>query len=207
METRHLQPDQKYLTKMRLVMVFIAALVLLGGLLLGWLISLDERAGVRGFNVTLLVTAILDVLWWVPAMLLSGPYYRSLAYEVREDEIVVQQGIWTKSIKHVPYRTVTNLALKRGILDRWLGIGRLEVQTAGISGSSAPEESLAGLTNVREVYEGVAAELRRFQGGMAPTAAGTDQESPAPAGAAALQETLNSLLDEVRAIRRALDRD
>jgi len=174
-------------------------LILAGGVLLGWLMSLDQSIGASGFRTVVIVTAVADAIWWVPAMLLTGPYYRSLSYEIQDDEVIVRVGIWTKSVKHVPYRTVTNLTIKRDILDRWLfGLGTLNIQTAGMSGQTGAEERLVGLTNVQEVYELVVKELRRFRGGMAPTAAEVEGE---PAG------VLNAILAEVQAIRQALEAD
>ncbi len=127
---------------------------------------------------------------------------RSLSYEIQDDEVVVRVGIITQAVKHVPYRTVTNLTIKRGLLDRWLfDIGTLNIQTAGMSGTTGAEESLVGLPNVQEVYEIVATELRRFRGGMAPTAAEVESEP----GTAPTHE-LGAILAEVRAIRQALER-
>jgi len=188
------------LTKLRLVITLVALLILAGGLLLGWLISTDREKGASGARAVVIVVAIADVIWWVPALILTGPYHRSLAYEVQDDEVIVQAGIWTKSVKHVPYRTVTNLTVKRDILDRWLGIGTLNIQTAGMSGTTGAEERLVGLTDVQEVYEIVVTELRRFRGGMSPTAAEAEGE-PAVASTAAL----SAILTEVRAIRQALE--
>ncbi len=196
------RPSPRYLSKLRLIHTVIAVGVLASGALLGWLLSLDEEIGSQGFTVTLIVSAVLALLWWVPAMLLVGPYYRSLQYEVRDDEVVVRVGIVTKAVKHVPFRTVTNLTVNRGILDRWLyGLGTLNIQTAGMSGTTGAEESLVGLPNYDEVYEMVAAELRRFRGAMAPTAAGDEGEPAAP-----LASTMGEILGEVRAIRQVLER-
>ncbi len=90
--------------------------------------------------------------------------------------------------------------LPEPILDRWFfGLGTLNIQTAGMSGQTGVEETLVGLTNVQEVYEIVATQLRRFRGGMAPTAAEVEPEGPAELG-----ETLSAILTEVRAIRSAL---
>jgi putative membrane protein len=183
-----------------LVVTIVALLILASGVLLGWLMSLDQSIGTRGFGIVVLVTAILDAIWWLPAMLLSAPYYRSLSYEVQDDEVIVRAGVWTKSVKHVPYRTVTNLTVKRDVLDRWLGLGTLNIQTAGMSGQKGAEESLVGLPNVQEVYELVVTELRRFRGGMAPTAAEAEEE-------AVSSDALSAILAEVRAIRRSLERD
>ena len=109
MHAQSVRPSPQYLTKLRLIITIIALLTLAGGILLAWLMSLDKGIGVRGAMIIFIVVATADVAWWVPAMLLTGPYYRSLSYEIRDDEVIVHAGIWTKSVKHVPYRTVTNL--------------------------------------------------------------------------------------------------
>jgi len=198
METKRFKPSSQYLTKLRLVITIVAVLILVGGILLGWLMSIDRNM-LRGARTVIIVTAVLDVLWWVPAMLLAGPYYRSLSYEIRDDEVIVHVGIWTRSVKHVPYRTVTHLTVKQGILDRWFGTGTLDIQTAGTSGTTSAEQSLVGLNNVQQVYEIVVAALRRFRGSMAPTAAEVDKEPDVAAAGA-----LSGILAEVRAIRQAL---
>ena len=201
MQTKTFKPSSKYLSKLRLNITVLALLILAGGILVGWLMSFDKSIGATGFRIVVIVTGILDAVWWVPAMLLTGPYYRSLSYEIQDDEVIVRVGIWTKSVKHVPYRTVTNLTIKRDILDRWLfGLGTLNIQTAGMSGQTGAEESLVGLPNVQEVYEIVVTELRRFRGGMAPTAAEVEGEP-------SVADALSAILAEVRAIRQALEAD
>lgn len=203
MKSQVFKPSPKYLTKLRVVITAIAFLVMASAVLLGLLLSLDRDMGFGTGLVVILVTAVLDVLWWIPAMFLSGPYYRSLSYDVQDDEVIVHVGILTKSVKHVPYRTVTNLQVKRDIFDRWFfGLGTLNIQTAGMSGQTGAEESLAGLTDVQEVYKMVATELRRFRGGMAPTGTGEEPDLPdAPSG------TLEAILGEVQAIRHKLEKD
>jgi membrane protein YdbS with pleckstrin-like domain len=200
---RQFVPSRRYLTKLRWSITLVALCVLATGVLLGWLLSLDREIGARGGWITFAVVAGLALLWWAPGMLLAAPYYRSLRYEIREDEVIVHVGILTRSVKHVPYRTVTNTTVRRGVLDRWLGLGSLDIQTAGISGTSKAEQSLVGLENADEVYALVAAELRRFRGAMAPTAAGEEGETSRVTSA---DETLAALLGEVRAIRQVLER-
>lgn len=200
MQTQSFKPSPQYLTRLRLVITLVALLILASGVLLGWLLSNDAEIGASGARTVVIVVAIVDAVWYLPALMLTGPYYRSLAYEIQEDEVIVRVGIWTKSVKHVPYRTMTNLTVKRDILDRWLGIGTLNIQTAGMSGTTGTEEKLVGLTNVEEVYEIVVTELHRFRGSMAPTAAGVEGEP-----AVSTTDTLSAILSEVRAIRRAME--
>ena len=194
MAEREFVPQSKYQIKMLLMITLIAFLILLGMGILAALISLDDPgAGL----VIIGITVVCDALFWVVAMILSVPYFRSLRYEVLEDEVIVHVGILTHSVKHVPYRTVTNITVRRDIFDRWFfNLGSLNIQTAGMSGQSGAEEKLVGLENVQEVYEMVVAELRRFRGAMLPT---TVQEELPPDGSGAL-------LAEVQAIRQLLEK-
>ena len=194
MAERKFVPNSKYQIKMMLMITLLAFLILLGMGILAALISLDDPgAGL----VIMGVTIVGDALFWLVGMILSVPYFRSLRYEVLEDEVIVHVGILTHSVKHVPYRTVTNITVKRDIFDRWFfNLGSLNIQTAGMSGQSGAEEKLVGLENVQEVYEMVVAELRRFRGAMLPT---TIQEELPPDGSGVL-------LAEVQAIRQLLEK-
>ena len=200
MKARTIKPDLKYLFRMRLIFTVVALAIVAGGVILGVLLGVTGELRPGGVLVLVSVNAALVGLWWLVTMILSGPYYRSLRYEVQDDEVVVNVGIWTKSVKHVPYRTVTNMQVKRDVVDRLLGIGTLNIQTAGMSGQTGAEERLVGLSDVQEVYERVAEELRRFRGGMAPTQADVEAEP-----GVALPEGLGALLEEVREIRKSLE--
>jgi membrane protein YdbS with pleckstrin-like domain len=196
---RRYEPHSRYRTKLYLTVTLIALAIQLGSVLLAGLIGLDRGSGPRTALVVLAVCTALNGLWWVPTMIWSSFYYRSLSYEIGDDQVIVRQGVLTRAVKHVPYRTVTNITVKRGLIDRWLGLGTLEIQTAGISGTQQAEQSLAGLTDPDEVYDLVVAQLHRFRGGMAPTQA--EMEAPGNAN-----ETLAALLAEVRAIREGLEK-
>lgn len=201
-----LQPDPKYQQKMFLVALFVGVLGLLFTLAMAIPIGLSE--GGNALLIAVLIGIGANALYLIPWFLLIPPYYRSLTYEIQDDEVIVRVGIITKSVKHVPYRTVTNLEVKRDPFDRLLGLGTLKIQTAGMSGQTGAEESLVGLVNYQEIYETVAVALRRFRSAMAPTAAGEDL----PAAAAGLDpsmnaDTLASLLAEVQAIRELLSED
>ncbi|HNT73567.1 MAG TPA: PH domain-containing protein [Anaerolineae bacterium] len=192
-------PDPKYVSKCRWIAHITALLVLLCGALTGALITLDEAVGFEAVTIAFLITLGCNLLWWVPTMLVIVPYYRSLRYEIHADEIIVRQGILTKSVKHVPYRTVTNLTVKQGPFDRWFGLGSLDIQTAGLSTSSGePEQKLVGLPNAQEVYELVVAALGRFRNAMPPTM-GEEVDAASPAN-------YDALLAEVRAIRRLMEK-
>ena len=200
MKARTVKPDPKYLFRMRLIATIVALAIVISGIFLGVLLAITGEIRPGGMLVLILVDVVIIGIWWLVVIILSGPYYRSLRYEVQDDEVVVNAGIWTKSVKHVPYRTVTNMQVKRDVVDRLLGTGTLNIQTAGMSGQTGAEERLVGLSDVQDVYESVAEELRRFRGGMAPTQAEVEVEP-----GAVMPEGLGAILAEVRAIRKSLE--
>jgi len=205
METIHLGPGVRYPSKVLLWLSFVMILILAFCLLMGIGIGASE-AGARGAWTGGLIALGANLLWYIPGLLLIGPYYRSLHYAIEDDEVIVRVGVITRSVKHVPYRTVTNLEVKRDPFDRLLGIGTLRIQTAGMSGQTGAEESLVGLDNVDEIYQTVAARLRQFRAALPPTQAGEEgTRTAAPlAGDGAL---LDAMLSELKAIRRALEKD
>ncbi len=204
MTTKQFTPSEKYLLKLRLSVSLLILVIISPMLIVAWPIAMDE--GPAAGLIYAMFVGGFGALGILITLLLSGPYYRSLQYEILEDEVIVRAGIITKSVKHVPYRTVTNLTVKRGILDRLFGIGTLNIQTAGMSGNTnTAEESLVGLINVQEIYELVAVELRRFRGGMTPTQADTDP-SQTQISAAVNNVQLEAVVSELQAIRSLLEK-
>ncbi len=202
MEPVILRPDERFQRKLFVAAGLLALVVL--GFVLGLMAIIGFSEGwTRGMRLGMFIALAVNLLWLAPLFLLIPPYYRSLSYEIRDDEVIVRAGVITKSVKHVPYRTVTNLKVMRDPLDRLFGIGKLLIQTAGMSGQTGAEESLVGLTNYEEVYEMVAAAIRRFRGAMPPTQAGEEEAAPVDG----YGQTLAEILEEVRAIREALNRE
>ena len=141
-----IRPHRNYLYKLYVTTILIFVIFILPFIFLGLIPELGT------FYVLIFLAA--NALWIAPLFLFYPAYYRSISYELREDEIVVNKGVITKSMKVAPYRTVTNLHLKRGLLDRWFfNLGSLSVETAGISGQTGAEQVLSGLRD----YEGFTA--------------------------------------------------
>jgi uncharacterized protein len=193
MPMQAIEPSRKYLTKSYVTIAIIALGILLGALLMGGLISLDRSVGAPAIWWWLGVALGLDLLWGVPAVLLMGPYFRSLRYEIHDEQVIMHVGVITRSVKYVPFRTVTNMTVKRGPLDRLFGLGSVEIQTAGISGTNQAEQCLVGFEDPQSVYDLAHRALQRYRGAMAPTAADTDDEN-----------LLRAILEEVRTIRESL---
>ena len=142
-----------------------------------------------------------NVLWLILAFALIPAYYRSVEYELGDEEVVVRQGIITKTIKTVPYRTVTNIEVKRGLLDRWLGIGGIAVHTAGYSAQGGPEVKLSGLKDYERVHSEIFAALRRFRATTGPSLG----LGEVPVSEDEVPQLLGKILEELRALRESLD--
>jgi len=83
METHTFTPSSRYRAKLILFMTFIAILVMVGGLLLSWPIGRDD--GPRAARICILVFFLVDLAWYLVALVLVRPYFRSLRYEIQDD--------------------------------------------------------------------------------------------------------------------------
>jgi len=201
MTIKTFNPNPKYMTKQRIAFALLALFPVAFFTFLATVLTLEGELGPGGALIMISIATLVVAMAWAVAAVLVVPYFNSLRYEIHEDEVIVYAGIVTKSVKHVPYRTVTNIVINRGILDRVFGLGTLKIQTAGMSGQTGAEETLVGLPNVQEVYDIVATELRRFRSGMTPTAADMD----APAQPVSESAALAAILAEVQAIRTKIE--
>jgi len=189
---RTLTPSEKLKTKYHLWIWLVFLLLVFPFVLLG----LIPELGWTYVWIFLLANA----LWMIPTLALVPAYYRSIEYELGEEEIIVRKGLITKVIKTIPYRTVTNIVVKRGLLDRRLGIGGVAIHTAGFSQQGGPEAMLSGLEDFEGVHRDVFDALRRYRARTGP-ALGVEEVSE-PRGE--LAELLREILAELRGVRDAL---
>jgi membrane protein YdbS with pleckstrin-like domain len=179
------------------------ALIAVVGGFLWWIIPLEVAlmvlgeplaAGIVAFVVLLPVIVILLVaLYWIPR------FYSSIKYVLEEDEIVVERGVWWKTKSVVPYNRVTNVNIYQGPISRHYGIGRLAIQTAGFSGVNSSghktaEADIIGIRNFEETKDAVMS----FVKGTKPVAV--------EARAEPVREVNNEVLEELRRIRRAVEK-
>jgi uncharacterized membrane protein YdbT with pleckstrin-like domain len=185
-----LSPNPRYLLKL-IVSAIISLIFPFGAFFI--FAAVENITMIQKFTSVYSILALFSAI----VMIVSYLHYRSIRYEIHDDEIIVYSGFLNKSVKHVNFRNVTNMELKRTFIDRLLGIGSLSIQTAG-SGSVIPEEKLAGLDNVQDVYEFLAQQLRDYR---------SDSVTPATSHSI---NTLNNqqisiqMLRELRAIRSLL---
>ena len=190
---RSFKPHPKYQTKLVLWILSILVLTIMPWVFLGFAPGLGW--------VYVLIFLLVNAAWVAVALLLVMPYYRSINYVLDEDAVLVRKGFITKTEQMVPYRTITNIELKRGIFDRWLGLGTIAVHTAGYSQQTNAEAKLVGLADYGQVRDELLAALRRYRG-----VPGAEIATTEPAAQDESAQLLRQILEEVRALRGTLDR-
>lgn len=181
----------------------VYAMFVVAGGFLWWLIPLEAAlifwgeqlaAGIVALAVIApVLVALMVTLYWIPK------FHASIKYVFAEDEIVVDRGVWWKTKSVVPYNRVTNVNIYQGPLSRRYGIGRLAIQTAGFSGvnSSGHKTAEADIIGIRD-FEKTKDEVMGFVKGTRPVAV--------EAGAELTRNVNNEVLEELRRIRKAVEK-
>jgi putative membrane protein len=114
--------------------------------------------------------------------------YHTLRYRFDAQGVSISYGILFRREAFLTYARIQDIHLKRNIIERWLGLGTVEVETAGGSGSGP--ELIQGLTEYEQVRDYLYARMR---GATAAPAAHKDES------AAALLVEIRDALRDVRA--------
>ena len=111
------------------------------------------------FIPLIIVLAILGFLaYWIQK------YYGSISYTLKEDEVMVERGVWWKMKHVVPYARVMSVDVIQGPISRRFGIGSVQVHTAGytgrMGGTAGPgargaEASIWGVPNFVEIRDAI----------------------------------------------------
>jgi membrane protein YdbS with pleckstrin-like domain len=68
--------------------------------------------------------------------------YRAWGFEVREDHLYIQHGVFTKVKSMVPFVRIQHVDTQRNFLERIFGLSRVVVYTAGSRGSDVQVKGL-----------------------------------------------------------------
>jgi len=150
-ERRRLDPRVRlYWVASRVVgTLFLTVIAALGFQFVGGAVGLVDTPGTLPFGFaqrTLLVAAGVFLLVGGFTVLHAVLYYRSWAYEVREDSLYLTRGVFTRVQTVAPYVRVQHIDARRGPIERLLGLSTLVVYTAGSRGADV---TIPGLTDDR----------------------------------------------------------
>jgi putative membrane protein len=154
------------------------------------------------------------LLLYVMRSLLTGPLaivtlpvlffrYETLHYKFDDEGIQMRWGILFRRQINLTYARIQDIHLTSGLLQRWLGLADLKIQTA--SGSSSAEMVIEGLMEYEAIRDFLYMRMRGYRQQQRAAAAGA---SVAPGAAAdpQLAELVDRIAGELRATRLALER-
>jgi putative membrane protein len=131
--------------------------------------------------------------------------YHTLRYVFDEEGVTMRWGLLFRREVSLTYARIQDIHLVSNVVERWLGLGRVQIQTA--SGQSGAEMTVEGLAD----YEAVRDELyRRMRGARVEVAAGAvpvTMESAPATEQAEIVIALNAAVAELRALRDELGRE
>jgi membrane protein YdbS with pleckstrin-like domain len=138
--------------------------------------------------------------------------YRSLRYHLDDAGLAAEWGVLFRHETSLSYARIQDIHLASNLVERWLGLARIQVQTA--SGSSGAEMTIEGLPDYEVVRDWIYSRTRGARRRPAAAPAGSDggaslpwpTAGPQPAATsdpvvAALRETTA----ELRRVRRLLE--
>ena len=161
-------------------------------------------SGTRRPDRALLKYYVLTALVTGPGMIFLLPYgwfrYHTLRYTFDDEGISVRWGILFRREVTLTYARIQDIHLLTNVVERWLGLGRVQIQTA--SGQSAAEITIEGLKDYEAVRDELYSRMRgaRGQDGRARQTATVRATGELADVAAALREATA----ELRALRATL---
>ena len=126
--------------------------------------------------------------------------YHTLKYRLDEEGISVSWGILFRREIHLTYRRIQDIHVTRSLVERYLGLGTVELQTA--AGSSESEMSLEGLEEFGEVRDFL---YRRMRGHEVAGAGAVASVATSDASSDELLALLRGMRDDLDAARRVLE--
>jgi uncharacterized membrane protein YdbT with pleckstrin-like domain len=139
----------------------------------------------------LLTYYILRALMTLPAfplvLLILYFRYHTMRYRFDQEGISMSWGILFRHQTVLNYTRIQDVHLRSNLIERWLGLARIEIQTA--SGSSNAEVTLEGLLEFEAVRDFLYARMR----------GSTEKHHDL------LADTLREIAGELQAIRRLIE--
>ena len=160
-----LKPDILYLNKQIYIFLTITVIIYIFFVPFCLIILNEEGPG--------LFILFLGTVGWIALgaiiLLFHKLWIDSLSYIIKDSSITIYKGIFTKIEQNIPNTKVTDFILHRDLFDRFMGIGSIQVQTAGASGAVGYEGKIDGVLDYEEVHKNLRDKLISMQSVADPT--------------------------------------
>jgi len=153
-------------------------------------------AAIERPRASLMTYYLLQAIVSLPVIVVTLPLlyfrYHTMRYRIDGDGIHMAWGIIFRREVMLNYSRIQDIHLRSNIVERWLGLARIQIQTA--SGSSRSEMVLEGIDDPEAMRDFLYSRMR----GAHQAHDGGEQET--------LGEVLREIADELRKIRVAMER-
>jgi uncharacterized protein len=150
------------------------------------------------FKYYLITSFVLGPLFFIPLIPMYFRYH-TLKYEFDNEGISMSWGILFRRQITLTYARIQDIHLTSNFIERWLGLGRIQIQTA--SASSQAEMTIEGLHEFEMVRDYL---YTRMRGVQAPAARPAVTTATTHADSDDLAAALREVAAELRATRQAL---
>lgn len=138
------------------------------------------------------------IVIWVTLSLYLPAFYRSLAFSIEPDAILLHKGVFWKRRTTVPYAKITNIDITQGPVERHYKLSKLHIQTAGsnAANNAVAELLMCGITDPEGFKDMIMSRIHK--------PASVDA-APLPVDAGS-NELLHEILMEIRMMREAVQK-
>jgi putative membrane protein len=146
------------------------------------------------------IVSLLTFLAFPVTMVALYIKFRTLRYRFDDEGVWRRQGLLWRREVNVAYRRIQDIHLTNGLIQRWLGLATVSIQTA--AGSATPEVTIEGVLEAEALRDYLYTKMRGVRDGSSRAASHGDTGSQEIA--ATPDETL-ALLTDIRDSLRRLD--
>ncbi len=141
---------------------------------------------------------LIRIVLSLPAIFITLPLlyfrYHTLRYRFDSEGIHMKVGLLFRREVNVTYARIQDIHLRSGLVQRWLGLADVQIQTA--SGTSEAEVTIEGFKEFEAIRDFLYAQMRGAREKSAPP--------PLPAGDDEAVTLLLAIRDELRQTRELL---
>ncbi len=148
------------------------------------------------------IRAVLTGPGFVILMPLLFFRYETMRFRFDSEGIQMRWGILFRRQVTLTYARIQDIHLTSGLIQRWLGLADVKIQTA--SGSAGAEMTLEGLLEFEAIRDFLYTRMRGYRDGKARTPVAPAHVVEAADGP--VDQLLREAVDELRAARLALER-
>lgn len=149
-----------------------------------------------------LLASILSGPFFPLAALLSFVRYRTLRYRFDDEGVTMRWGVLFRKDISLTYARLQDIHLESNVVERWLGLGRVQLQTA--SGSAKAEMVIEGLQEYEQLRDYLYSRMRGARGQRARAAQSPGSGVSASDELAEVASALRATTAELAGLRKIL---